>query len=121
MKVINLTQHNASQAQLHDGVFDPPEKYKECIKELLTFTQLPIETDIRSRATALATLASLCDADAAMIGGAPWLMSRLEDELKKQNIKPVYAFSQRVVVETPSDDGSVVKRAVFKHLGFVDA
>ena len=55
-----------------------------------------------------------------MIGGAPFFMGILEQELKKQGIKPVYAFSQRESVDKEMADGSVQKVAVFKHLGFYE-
>ena len=55
----------------------------------------------------------------AMIGGAPYLMSALEKCLIEMGAKPVYAYSERVSVETTAADGSVVKENVFRHLGFV--
>lgn len=54
-----------------------------------------------------------------MIGGAPFFMSYLEKALEQAKITPVYAFSERVSVDVEKEDGSVVKTAVFKHLGFV--
>lgn len=53
-----------------------------------------------------------------MIGGAPFFMKELEEELSYIGI-PVYAFSRRESVEEVVD-GKVVKRSVFKHLGFVE-
>jgi len=55
-----------------------------------------------------------------MIGGAPFLMSALEDALVIAGITPLYAFSVRESVEAEQADGSVRKVAVFRHLGFVE-
>jgi hypothetical protein len=57
---------------------------------------------------------------AFMIGGALWLMKPLIEEL--ENIgTPLFAFTKRVVEEIKKEDGSVEKKAVFKHEGFVPA
>ncbi len=56
-----------------------------------------------------------------MIGGAPYLMGPLETALKKDGFIPLYAYSERVGVETNNPDGTVSKRFEFKHLGFYEA
>lgn len=56
-----------------------------------------------------------------MIGGAPYLMPELERALKKFGISVLYAYSERVGVETTNPDGSVTKNYVFKHQGFYQA
>ncbi len=58
---------------------------------------------------------------ACMIGGAPYLMPELERALKQCNIGVLYAYSERVGVETTNEDGSVTKNYVFKHQGFYQA
>ena len=56
-----------------------------------------------------------------MIGGAPYFMSTLEKKLKEYGIKPLYSFSKRIVEESEDKDtGEVVKKTIFKHLGFVE-
>ena len=57
----------------------------------------------------------------AMIGGAPFLMATLADELAKASIYALFAFSTRESVEQVQPDGSVRKTAVFRHQGFVPA
>ena len=47
-------------------------------------------------------------------------MSSLEKHLKINNIQPMYAFSVRESIEVVNDDGSVTKKNVFKHIGFVE-
>ena len=108
--ILNLTQHPASAEQV--GVVEP--KDKEIVKALLTFNDLPSMGEVISRAKDLTNVAKEHDAKHVMIGGAPWLMAPLENELKDAGITPHYAFSKRVSVEK---DGK--KISIFKHLGFV--
>ena len=116
MKIVNLTQHEATREQIEAGVFEPVEK--ELIKKLLTFTDLPIIDEIGDRAERLADIALENGADAAMIGGAPYLIASLHDALVGRDIQPLYAFSKRVSVEKKEGD-EVIKTSVFKHVGFV--
>lgn len=66
-------------------------------------------------------MAASAFADAAMIGGAPYLMGPLEAALKDRGIAPLYAFSERRSIEVKNEAGEVTKTAVFVHLGFVEA
>lgn len=113
--IINLTQHEASNGQLADGVFEPMTKYKEKIKELLTFNEPPTKEEIKERAELLADEAAFCSQ--AMIDGPLWLMGPLAKALKERAVVPLFAFSERVVIEKM--DGKKV--SVFKHVGFVEA
>ena len=54
-----------------------------------------------------------------MIGGAPWLMSSIENALRDHRITPIYAFSVRESAEQVQPDGSVRKVNIFRHAGFV--
>lgn len=119
MEILNLTQHKATAEQVAAGVVDLPTTAAEELKELLTFDDLPGRVEIIRRACAIARLAAEHGATKAMIGGAPFLMSALEEALIYRGIVPLYAFSRRDVVESVQEDGSVKKTAVFKHLGFV--
>lgn len=119
--IINLTQHNATPAQVAEGVADLPEGQRSDLKKLLTFNELPDQHEIGVRAKLVAEMASKASAKAAMIGGAPFFMSALENALVSRNIRPLYAFSRRESVEVKGEDGSVSKRSVFVHLGFVEA
>ena len=120
VKIINLTQHPATQEQKDAGAFDVTNR-KE-LQELLTFEDLPTEANIRLRAKKIAALATqeCASVKFAMIGGAPYLMSALERSLKNLGIKPLYAFSLRKSVETVNADGGVRKTAVFKHIDFIE-
>ena len=120
MRILNLTQHQATQEQLAEGVFEPLQEMKKTIQNLLTFDHLPTKEEIERTAQALAWLADATGAEAAMIGGAPFLMSALEERLNALNIQPLYAFSVRESVEQVQQDGSVRKVNVFRHLGFVE-
>jgi hypothetical protein len=116
-RIVNLTQHNASPDQRDAGVFEP--RSKEFVKRQLTFADLPALDDIHARAEAIAAVAQDASADAAMIGGAPYLMSALERALIGRDITPLYAFSLRESVEETQPDGSTKKSMVFRHQGFV--
>jgi hypothetical protein len=117
MTILNLTQHAASQAQLNNGVIEPIDK--EQVQKLITFDTIPTGSEMRFRAKILAQIAKESGASAAMIGGAPYFMSTLEDALMNVNIEPVYAFSVRESQEVVQPDGTIQKVSVFKHAGFV--
>ena len=127
--ILNLTQHIATQEQLDAGVVEPDEYDKKTIIDLLTFYSIPTHEEINYRANHLANIAAnQCDSEgnyvyfsSAMIGGAPYLMSALEYALDEIRVNALYAFSVRESVESVEPDGSMVKRNVFRHLGFVEA
>ena len=120
MKIVNLTMHQATAEQVEVGVFDLTERDSVEVKELLNFVELPTPEEIHKRAVKIAHLAALYCPDAAMIGGAVYLMPELARMLKASGIQPLAAFSIRESVEVQNPDGSVTKTAVFKHRGFVD-
>jgi len=123
MIILNLTQHPASAEQAEAGVISC--KNQKELKELLNFSEIPSKAEVSRTATMLAGLASMelkepekgtCS---AMIGGAPYLMSALVAELKTQGITPLCSYTQRVSVEETQKDGSVVKKSIFRHEGWV--
>lgn len=129
---INLTQHSWAKAQvdeLHSKYYtildlEEDKEERNRIKELLTFDVLPTREVIKERAKELAAIAAGYREDdigvcLVMIGGAPWFMSVLEKELLEVGCNPIYAFSQRVSEEVTLPDGTVEKRNVFRHEGFV--
>lgn len=127
--IVNLTQHTATPEQVVQGVVDLPDEVRQALVAALTFEELPTMADVEDAADVVAELACQNglggdDGDspwpeAAMIGGAPFLMAPLEAALRSRGIKPVYAFSRRESVEITKPDGSVVKTNVFRHVGFV--
>jgi hypothetical protein len=125
MKIVNLTQHAASPAQEAEGVVCPhvdSNPFSAALRELLTFDTLPSSQDVADRSAKLAKmarqLADFAGADAAMIGGAPFLMASLEKALGDVGLIAVFAFSTRESVEEVVG-GQTVKRSVFAHKGFV--
>jgi hypothetical protein len=116
MKILNLTMHKATKEQIEAGVFD---LHGEGIVNLLTFEEIPTPDELEERATQLAKIAQKQKVRKAMIGGAPYLMPYLENQLCLNGIAPVYAFSKRESVEKELD-GKVIKTNVFKHVGFVE-
>jgi len=123
MNILNLTQHDATPDQLAAGVREPAGGAggKAEVQELLTFEGLPDSAWILAKAEALAAVARTHAVDAAMIGGAPYLMGPLERALKEQGIKALYSFTLRESVDVPDGNGGVRKTAVFRHVGFVEA
>ena len=118
-KIINLTQHLGTPEQVNEGLFEPKDK-KE-IQVLLTFADVPEKEDIWNRAERLAEIAEENGAEKALIGGALWLMYPLAKCLKDCGITPVFSFSVRESMDVPQADGTVVKKAVFKHKCFFEA
>jgi hypothetical protein len=57
----------------------------------------------------------------AMVGGMPALVDRLVKRLRSIRCRPLYALSNRVVVEQAMPDGTVRKTAEFRHVGFIAA
>jgi hypothetical protein len=113
-KILNLTQHEASEDQKKAGVVDLPEADRNILKGLLTFDSIPSRDCLVVRAAAVALIAKNEGVASCMIGGAPFFMGHLEKALKNQEIAAVYAFSKRVAVE---ENG--VKKSIFVHEGFV--
>ena len=129
LAIVNLTQHPATAEQKAAGVADLPAEQRAELQQLLTFDAPPTAEDISARAHDIAELACYnglaehdsIQPDAAMIGGALWLMAPLAEELRARGVKPVFAFTRREAEEQPQADGSVKKVAVFRHAGFVEA
>jgi len=119
-KKMNLTQHPATPEQVDAGVIEPSSELKGKVRDLLTFEDIPSKPEMTARAEALAEIVKKEGYSIALVGGAPFFMSTLEKALIREGIKPVYAFSRRESVETTLPDGSVVKKNVFRHLGFVE-
>lgn len=118
--VINLTQHEPTPDQkaiIHNWV-DLTDAEKAYVKKNLTFRPQEVSKyAIMGRAAMLATLAKEKGAKYAHIGGAPYLMTHLEDCLKQAGIVPLYSLTERVTEERVID-GEVVKTSVFKCTGF---
>ena len=118
-KIMNATQHVASQDQIDQGVIDLPTQEKQKLQELLTFVSVPTSEEVEERAKKIAILVDGArdnETNHVMIGGAPYLMSALEYHLKALGIQPLYAFTKRVVSEDPSTG---IKTSAFKHAGWV--
>ena len=116
-KILNLTQHITTLEQQNDGVFEP--KNKQSVISLLTFHSLPNEQIILERSNQLTEIVKDHHCDFVMIGGAPFLMSTLEKMLISKNIKPLYSFSERIVIEKTIGN-ETQKTSIFKHVGWVE-
>lgn len=124
LKILNLTQHVATAEQVADGVFEPSQEMKNEIRKLLTFDSHVISTPsiISRNAKNLANLVAKeynPRDTAVMIGGAPFFMAPLANELMAVGYTVLYSFTDRVSVDVTNPDGTVTKTSTFKHLGFV--
>lgn len=117
--ILNLTQHAATPDQKAVGVVDMTEDQKALLSEFLTFDKLPSREEVLKRAELIAQMCLSQDFPSAMIGGAPYLMDPLTEQLKSIGVKVLFAFSVRESIETITD-GIVKKTAIFKHAGFVE-
>lgn len=117
MRILNLTQHNATAAQLQDGIENIPSKHQEQLEKLLTFPAGYDLTDLVTSAKALANLTKKLGYEAVMVGGMPSFMPILQAELVKADISVGYARTERVSIDQVQPDGSVRKVSVFKHVG----
>ena len=128
MIILNFTQHALTKEQLDSLVeegftlknvaseIEAPEYVKNC----LTFTECPSREELNNKARALADYAQIyCEATDVIVGGAPYFMGALETALIERGIKPRYAFTERVAVETVNPDGSTTKTSIFRHSGWV--
>lgn len=129
MKILNLTQHPATPAQVSAGVIDLSPSSQEWLRQWLNFDTPPSKREVVEVAGVIAGIAAGDSKGApdvplgftsAMIGGAPFLMGPLAHALERLGIEAVYAFSVRRSTETVCPDtGKVTKTAVFEHAGFV--
>jgi len=135
-KVLNLTQHQATQEQIKDGVIDLRPELQRELKHLLNFGVPPTTKEIMDRVNAIYRIVVeeitgkrigdenydkvINEAiDGVMVGGAMWLIPALVEDL--QNATTVYAsFSQRVSEEHVNENGEVIKTSRFKHIKLVE-
>ena len=126
MIILNFTQHKLTKEQIDSLVeegfnienveIEAPQFVKNC----LTFTECPSREELNNKARALADYAQIqCKATDVIVGGAPYFMGALETVLIERGIKPRYAFTERVAVETVNPDGSTTKTSIFRHSGWV--
>jgi hypothetical protein len=123
MRILNMTQHDPTPEQFAAGVVQPVRADHERIKGVITFEELPAPEELSSRARQFAALAQTLmqkyACNAVMIGGAPYFAAEQESALRAAGIRFCYAFSKRDAIEEQQPDGSVLKKMVFKHAGFI--
>ena len=111
MRICNCTNHKMSANQISAGCIDPEDK--DLISRLIEFNTQEDLKDMEQRAEILALYVKENGYDAALIGGAPYFQAYLEDALFNQDLKAVYAFSQRISSEKELGNGIVEKRSIF--------
>lgn len=119
MIILNMTQHTATPEQIAAGVVDLVGKQRDKLIALLTFDALPTKAEVQQRAFAISGLAKQAHATHVMIGGAPYLMRPLEDDMAWRKISVLYAFSLREGIDEMLPDGTVKKTTMFRHAGFI--
>ena len=122
MKIINLTQHNATEDQVAAGVIDLQGDMKAALVAAITFPPIYTKADLVMAARVVNELirdhvGMHGQIDGVMIGGMPSFMPVLETLLMSKGIKVGYACSERVSKDIPQADGTVKKVAVFAHVG----
>lgn len=116
--ILNLTMHPVTSEQTQAGVHEPV--FKSQVQNLLNFIEIPTYAGMKSRAQKLAHMCKEDGYTKAMIGGAPFFMSVLEQELKLKGIIPVYSFNVRNSKEVEQEDGTIKKVSIYKHSGFYE-
>jgi hypothetical protein len=119
--MINLTQHLATPEQSHEGVIDFVSDTRKALSEFLTFNDISEteQSEMEYRADRIVKLIP-DDQKSALIGGALYFMPYLIKALRQKGITPYYSFTKRDIIEKQSDS-MVVKTAIFKHVGFIEA
>ena len=117
--MINLTQWPASAQQISEGVVEPSSEDKAEIKGLLNFPSMPTRDEIDDRASRIAEIAERYGEDSAMIGGAPFLITPLENALSERGVVPMHAYTERISTEVTKPDGTVEKVSTMDLKGFV--
>lgn len=120
---INLTQHNPTPEQAQEGVTPASAE----ISALITFSAQELlgaenpKSLFEGRAQEILSWLeeNAPQARKVMIGGMPSFMPVLQKELKKAGYACLYSVSDRVSVDEVQPDGSIIKRSIFKHMGFI--
>lgn len=99
-KIINLTQQNVTPELAAVGVFEP--RAKKTVQKLLTFETMPDIEGLSGRADRLAEIAAATVAEAALISGAQFFMTHLEDALEYRGLPSLYIFNQSQDKGTPN-------------------
>jgi len=145
MRIINLTQHRATDTQIQAGVVewhdeflghsewlagtegDPADWETRAPDDLSWMLTIPpmydIPPSLEDRAADIAGWVDEMAAPAAMIGGhfglTVALSEALSEALTRKGVLPLRAVTERRSVEQAQPDGSVRKVSTFEHIGFV--
>lgn len=126
-EILNLTQHQPTDEQSEAGLTPALAE----IANLITFSAQElleaesIELLFLDRASKILSVifknyGLSWEGRPVMLGGMPAFTAFLQNFLKALNFSVLYAVSDRISVEETLEDGSVVKRSVFKHIGFIE-
>ncbi|MFW9600914.1 MAG: hypothetical protein ACMV1B_01165 [Prevotella sp.] len=117
-RILNLTQHSLTTAQVEQGGFEPSNEDKALIAKLLTVEKLISPQQLLEKALSLLEVASKYEFDYILVGGMHPLINILAFTSLYADVETCQAFSKRTVVEEKNMDGTVVKKTVFIHEKF---
>lgn len=75
------------------------------------------EMELLDLATSLSVFQTRHDYTLVQIGGSPMFLFLCGDAINRKNV--LFAHSERVSIDTPQEDGSIVKTSVFKHVKWI--
>lgn len=73
--------------------------------------------ELLENAIALSVLQTRHDYTLVQIGGSPMFLFLCGDTINRKNV--MFAHSERVSVDAPQPDGTIIKTSVFKHIGWI--
>lgn len=118
MKILNLTQHPATEKQKEEGLIDLKGQDLKELKKAITFDEMPTIKYLKKSSLKLADIAFDNNFTNVLIGGACYFMPILEKTLKIHGFTPYYAFSKRNAIDKEID-GKIITEYTFEHEGFI--
>lgn len=126
--VLNATIHVLTKTQIEDGGVEPPQDFKNSLKEELLIVGIPTRKELAKKARSFALklegyigmhYGHMAIKPSILIGsGTPSMQPMIVRELDNLGIHYVYSHSDRECVETHNPDGTVTKQYIFEHKGW---
>lgn len=124
--MINLTKHTSDDVILGEGyegrqftIEDMHPADREYLMKLHDFNQrMPVMSEIRRRASAMADLAVRYGVKYAWVGGSGYLVSVLDGILRRRGITPVFSWSRRSYMSV-IENGVARLEMYRKHSGWI--
>lgn len=117
-RILNLTQHSLTPAQIAQGAFEPSAEDKSKISKLLTVDELISQKQLNEKSMQLLEIASKYEFDYLLVGGMHPLINTVAFFSIFAEISTCQAFTKRMAVEVENADGTISKKTVFAHEKF---